>query len=218
MENWVDRVAGARRPDPTSWHSAVLRLSGKARELQLHRQTPMGQSSRGRSVIRPTGARYVAEPPPRAEYVRHQQRLAYHAVCLGFVGAARAALLGLSPDDYLDGRSAGEYFEVLRDRSAPADDVLVAIHRLISLAPVLPEDTGPFVARLDPGRDRNPKRSDKWGSPSPQWEGVRLKSRTHVVHRALDSGRRLEERVRCEDDTSLEEAFLGDHHGGFAKR
>lgn len=108
----------------------------------------MGRGSDGRPVIRPTGARDTAETPWRSDYVRHQQEVARHALFLGFAGAARAALLGLSADDFLDPATAGEYFEVLRDRSARDAQVLAAIHGLMSLAPAPPlaEDKHRFIA------------------------------------------------------------------------
>ena len=107
----------------------------------------MGQGSGRRSVIRPTDACGMAEKSWRWDYFHHQQQVARGALCLGYTGAAGAALRGLSPDDFLDPVVAGEYFEVLRDRSAGAGDVLAAIHRLISLPPALSrsEETGRFL-------------------------------------------------------------------------
>jgi hypothetical protein len=67
--------------------------------------------------------------------VERQLSIARHALCLGSMAAARAALRVLSGEDFADPREASEKLRVVRDRSADDDDLLSALHRLCSLAP-----------------------------------------------------------------------------------
>ena len=69
----------------------------------------------------------------RRLFVTHQQSIARRALTLGSVGAARAALRSLQPEDFADQDIAEEYLGTLRDSSASPDDTDVAIKRLICL-------------------------------------------------------------------------------------
>ena len=71
----------------------------------------------------------------RELFVSHQQQLARRALHLGSPGAARAALRALYAVDFEDTKEAMEHLGMLRDPTAPPDEVMLAMRALVLLAP-----------------------------------------------------------------------------------
>lgn len=70
----------------------------------------------------------------RSGFVEFHQNLARHALSMGQLGAARAALRALRTTDFV-GHAIDVHLAVLRDSGATSDAVTSAAHALLSLAP-----------------------------------------------------------------------------------